>query len=234
MLDNNPPQFEKDTFRCPHCNVFAKQEWSKLNAPHIGINTGGSERLQPLLRQPEYHFHEVKGLKVSVCHNCENIAVWIDEGIIFPIRGGPIPNSDMPDSVKEIYNEARNVKNISGKSAAALLRLALEKLLKERDIGDENDSLGTRIDELVAEEDISQQTEKMLDIVRNVGNDAVHPGKIYLGDTEKAAEKLFYLINRITEELITVPRETEEMFDDIPENKKKGIRQRKKRIKKKD
>jgi len=40
----------------------------------------------------------------------------------------PIPHSDMPDDVKEIYEEARNISDISPRAAAALLRVALEKL----------------------------------------------------------------------------------------------------------
>jgi len=42
-----------------------------------------------------------------------------------------MPHLDMPDTVKELYNEAREIASESPRAAAALLRLALEKLTEE-------------------------------------------------------------------------------------------------------
>ena len=49
--------------------------------------------------------------------------------MIFP-SGSTIPmaHTDMPESVKEIYDEAREIAGQSPRAAAALLRLALEKI----------------------------------------------------------------------------------------------------------
>lgn len=41
---------------------------------------------------------------------------------------GPVPHAHMPDDVKGLYLEAREIGTRSPRSAAALLRLALEKL----------------------------------------------------------------------------------------------------------
>lgn len=52
--------------------------------------------------------------------------------MIFPSGSNiPMPHTDMPESVKEIYNEAREIASNSPRAAAALLRLALEKLTEE-------------------------------------------------------------------------------------------------------
>jgi len=49
--------------------------------------------------------------------------------MVFPNRiTVELAHIDMPEEVKEIYNEAREVSNISPRAAAALLRVALEKL----------------------------------------------------------------------------------------------------------
>ncbi|WP_156741896.1 hypothetical protein [Occultella aeris] len=45
-------------------------------------------------------------------------------------RGGPDPSPDMPEDVAQLYEEASTVVGLSPRSASALLRLALEALLK--------------------------------------------------------------------------------------------------------
>jgi len=44
------------------------------------------------------------------------------------VSNAPLPHEDMPDDVKEIYEEARQVSVFSQRAAAALLRVSLEKL----------------------------------------------------------------------------------------------------------
>ena len=68
---------------------------------------------------------------VSLCAKCENATLWLDEKIIYPTaRMGPPANSDLPDNVKEIYEEASAIARLSTRAACALLRLAIEMLLK--------------------------------------------------------------------------------------------------------
>lgn len=53
---------------------------------------------------------------------------------------------------------------------------------------------------------LSVQIQQALDIVRVIGNEAVHPGHIDLKDDPKTAELLFDLLNLIVEEKISEPR----------------------------
>ena len=50
--------------------------------------------------------------------------------MIYPVSSkAPLPVEDMPKDVKEDFIEARNIVNASPRSAAALLRLSLQKLM---------------------------------------------------------------------------------------------------------
>ena len=58
--------------------------------------------------------------------------------------------------------------------------------------------------------------QKSLDLVRVIGNEAVHPGTIDLGDDRKTALGLFTLINLIATAMITEPKEVDEMYAEYP------------------
>ena len=69
--------------------------------------------------------------------------------------------------------------------------------------------------------------QKALDIVRVVGNNAVHPGELDLKDDRATAAKLFELVNRIAQDLITHPKELQELFEEkVPEGAKRQIAKR--------
>ena len=53
--------------------------------------------------------------------------------------------------------------------------------------------------------------------MRVIGNNAVHPGKIDLSDDRATAERLFRLLNLITENMISEPKHVAEFYDDLPE-----------------
>lgn len=65
-----------------------------------------------------------------------------------------------------------------------------------------------------------------LDIVRAVGNEAVHPGQLDLVDDKNTAFKLFDLINLIFDVMITQKLRIKKMYDNLPDNKKKHIDER--------
>ena len=65
-----------------------------------------------------------------------------------------------------------------------------------------------------------------MDIVRIVGNEAVHPGEINLDDNSEMAIKMFRLMNMIIEKMIIDPRELEELYNTMPDDKLEGIKNR--------
>ena len=66
-----------------------------------------------------------------------------------------------------------------------------------------------------------------MDIVRVVGNNAVHPGQIDLKDDTDTANKLFDLVNIIAEVLIAQPKHIKDVYNNIvPEAQRMAIEKR--------
>jgi hypothetical protein len=120
----------------------------------------------------------------------------------------------MPENIKEIYLEARAVFEKSPRSAAALLRLALQILLKV--IGGKGDNPNNDIGTLLKTGQISPDIQKACDVLRVVGNNAVHPGQIDVNDNQELAAGLFYLLNYIVREKIESQAEVSELFSKLP------------------
>ena len=158
---------------------------------------------------------------VSHCFNCDKLAIWIHERMLYPALGeAPDANPDLPDDIRQDYDEASSILNLSPRGAAALLRLAIQKLCQC--VGLSGRSLNEDIRELVSD-GLDPQVQMALDTVRVVGNNAVHPGKLDLCDDRATAETLFILVNLITEKLISQPKRVKEMYERLPEEVRRQI-----------
>ena len=72
---------------------------------------------------------------------------------------------------------------------------------------------------------LDERIQQALDIVRVTGNNAVHPGKIDFNDSTNV-QTLFGLINLIADRLITQPKQIDEMYNQLPETAREGIKKR--------
>jgi len=129
----------------------------------------------------------------------------------------------MPEDIRADFNEAREIFFLSPRGAAALLRLAVQKLCIV--LGESGKNINDDIASLV-KKGLSVQIQQALDIVRVIGNDAVHPGQIDLNDDPATAESLFELVNLIIEEKISEPKRLKEMYDKLPATKRDAIAKR--------
>jgi uncharacterized protein DUF4145 len=171
-----------------------------------------------------YRDYDVHNVSISRCFACNDICVWIYDELVWPRRpNGPLPNPDLPADVRRDYDEASNILDASPRGAAALLRLAIQKLCKE--LGESGDNINGDIAALV-QKGLDQRVQKALDVVRVIGNHTVHPGQIDLRDDRPTAEKLFGLVNLICEIMITQPKHVQSMYDDLPEKDRKAIEKR--------
>lgn len=215
MSEYYHPVYQSKQFHCPYCNVFASQEWSNIATISIK-NT--NQKIQGMLPVK----NENKVIRTSTCSHCQKRTIWLEEKIIYPTtHSAPQSNNDLPDNVKEIYDEAAKITDQSPRAACALLRLALQILLKH--LG-ETGSINDAIKNLVAN-GLDPKIQQSLDIVRVTGNDAVHPGEIVFDDTTDV-QALFQLINVIAYVLITQSKQIKEMYDNLPKNKRKAIKKR--------
>ena len=135
----------------------------------------------------------------------------------------PLPNADLPEDIRTDYEEARSIINRSSRGAAALLRLCVQKLCKH--LGESGKDINADIKALV-KKGLNPTIQKSLDIVRVIGNAAVHPGQIDLRDRPETAVHLCQLINIIAEAMITQPKMIEELYAGLPATKRDQIQNR--------
>lgn len=201
-----PPKHMSSAFNCPHCNVFSEQSW---NVPKsIGDR-------YPVINSD---------LTESRCGHCTKSSYWVGDRMIYPIAtSAPRPHPDMPESLTEDFNEARNIVNQSPRGAAALLRLCLQKLMVE--LGESGKDINKDIGSLVSK-GLPEEVQQALDIVRVIGNESVHPGELDIRDDHETAIQLFDLINFIIEERIARKKRIGALFARLPEGKRQGIEAR--------
>ena len=161
---------------------------------------------------------------VSRCFNCNAISIWIYDRLAYPQRGEAAPiNPDLPSEIRQDYDEASSILDLSPRGAAALIRLAIQKLCKE--LGKSGKDLNADIGALVAD-GLDVRIQKALDVVRVIGNNAVHPGQIDLRDDRATAETLFGLLNLIAEKMISEPRHINQIYADLPKEALGAIEKR--------
>ena len=104
------------------------------------------------------------------------------------------------------------------------MRLAIDRLCNE--LGETDREINKNIGALV-EKGLPKKIKQALDIVRVVGNKAVHPGTIAFDvDDIDTAKSLMRLINMIGQSMITDPNEIDKMYNQLPESAKESIDKR--------
>ena len=93
-------------------------------------------------------------------------------------------------------------------------------------MGEKDRNINENIKALVSK-GLPVSVQQALDVVRVVGNRAVHPGQIYFDvDDINTANLLMHLLNVIVERMITEPKEINELYQHLPENIRQSISNR--------
>jgi len=206
------PQKGLNIYTCPHCNTISQMEMNNHHFQSDLFNTaGGTLGIR-------------NRLTIHRCQCCGKKIIWIDEEYVYPDIVAEEANKDMPESVKQLYNEAGLIYNKSPRAACALLRLAIDRLCNE--LGENDRDINKNIGALV-EKGLPQSVQKALDVVRVVGNKAVHPGQIEFDvDDKNTATMLMHLLNIIVERMISEPNEINSLYQSLPESVKESIEKR--------
>lgn len=208
------PERDKGAFTCPHCHTLSLMQfsWHRFDEDN------------KIIAQKGNIYEYLNELFIARCVNCGKKIIWINNNYIYPDVVAEEPNADMPESVKQLYNEAGTIYNKSPRAACALLRLAIDRLCNE--LGETDRDINKNIGNLV-KKGLPQAIQQALDVVRVVGNKAVHPGVISFDvDDKGTATMLMRLLNIITERMITEPKEIESLYEGLPESVKESITKR--------
>lgn len=236
------------TFECPHCKALAAQDWFAMGG--FALDYRGSEPVRNRQRAPNAYTEwfdqsyttskpyvmssalspdsfgpRIVAMHLSRCHACQKVSIWYKHKCIFPSKSSaPAPNEDLSEDVKRDYLEAAEIVDTSPRGAAALLRLCVEKLANE--LNAQGRTLDDKIGWLISEKGLSVEIQRMLDTVRVIGNEAVHPGSMDLKDDVRTASMLFAILNLIAMQLLTQPRLIEEQWNTVPAKKRKAAEDR--------
>ncbi len=220
MSKTVPPYFKGESYCCPHCGAFSQMSWSVM---FYQSSNGGSYS----------NFWHV------ICASCKKPNIWLQSKtympqiddhhfigeLIYPVVTiVPQPSDDMPDDIKKDYLEAASIYQKSPRGAVALLRLGLQKLCVH--LGGEGKNINADLAKLAENELVSKKLIKSADIIRIVGNNAVHPGTISDDDFDDVSFKLFALINMIVQQGITEPKEVDNVFGSLPEGPRQAAENR--------
>ncbi|MDO8619218.1 MAG: DUF4145 domain-containing protein [Candidatus Daviesbacteria bacterium] len=199
------PKFQETSFNCPFCNAYSNQNWKVIHYVSGGFNS-------------------LDDTWICFCAHCNRYSIWHEEVMIYPdFQGIEPPNDDLNEDIKADYMEASSILQKSPRGAAALLRLAIQKLCKQ--LGEPGQNINTDIGNLVTK-GLPAKVQQSLDALRVIGNEAVHPGQLDLKDDVETATALFRLVNFIAEKMISEPKEVEALYEKIPDEKKKQIEER--------
>jgi hypothetical protein len=202
-----PPESRKAGYTCPHCGAFAQMRHYEKMWNLDGRSGNDSNNV----------------VRSTQCTHCDRWHLWHAEEIVFPRRGiAPPPNPDLPKEVLEYYEEAAEISGQSPRAAAALLRLGIQHLCGH--LG----ASGTNINDdiaLLVKKGLPDIVQQSLDVVRVVGNNAVHPGVIDV-DSPEVVGRLFELTNVIVEYMIALPKRVNSLYVGLPDGAKEAIKKR--------
>jgi hypothetical protein len=176
----------------PVFNTGARVDASR--EPSISGSTSGRFKLELLTN-----------LNVTQCFSCKRNAIQVFDKIVWPATSSIItPQEDMPADVRADFLEAAAIVDSSPRGAAALLRLAVERLMPHLDAKAKN--INASIGLLVAKGTRSEDTKggRCLEGDRKRSSSS-RPND--LKDDKTAALKLFDLVNIIVQASITAPKQ---------------------------
>lgn len=160
---------------CPHCGKAFHDQWNGTQIKDAGANDP-TRWLARVTVCPACWNPTIRLVIIKLPPNAQPVVV--EDFVTYPkgIFRRPTPK-EVPEVIREDYEEACAVLSISAKASAALSRRCLQAILREK--GYAQRDLAVQIDALLNETDpskaISLGLRETVDAIRNFGNFSAHP-----------------------------------------------------------
>lgn len=156
---------------CPHCGNRAPQRLVfKHNYEDTDLYGSDGSKEENLSLSCVYH--------VRVCATCNDLILYYESEVseleVFYPASHSLHRS-VPPAVRQAYEEAARVRNVSPAAYAVLLRRAMEAICEDRGIKD--GSLQKRLAELSERGEIPPILSEATDMLRLIGNAGAHNSK---------------------------------------------------------
>lgn len=225
------------SFTCPHCGSYSLHENLPIinNRPDRNVYLRNDSDGKGLYGENEiFVFRRCCACNKTSILKIKGLLAFGNEfksfrefELIYPKIFNVIePNPDMPEDVKNFFNEARSVSDNSTRAATALLRIATEKLVKDllglKGSEYANTKMHDAIERLYKGKNLNLSIYKALMSLKLFGNEASHPNEDlsrleeYFSNDKDLMNKLFNLLNLIVDDLISKPKQIEELFNSAP------------------
>lgn len=178
------PDHNKNIFTCPNgCNANTQQlDGGRLISGHL----------------QEY----VENGVCRRCAVCDKYTIWVhlntkNPKLIYPVVSLlPEAHPDMPDPLKELYEEARRVSNVSIRYGLGAFRTCVEAIVDQQGIKEKN--LFEGIKKLCSKVGMNGDFKMFFELIRNVGNKSIHMKKIYtMDDANLVCKAIHYISDEI-------------------------------------
>ena len=154
------------------------------------------------------------------------------EGIEFlwPATTAPILDSEIPEEWRKLYSEAYIIQDLSPRASVVLGRACLELLLRKYS-GIKGKNLYEMIDEIIKagvlnSEPISSRIQRILNLIRKLGNKAVHVEDTSDGELRKVdpiiSKNILELLPQLFEHLVLTPKKQDQLAEELEKFVKKS------------
>ena len=104
------PDLSKGSFTCPHCGTLSLMSYMYLGYDGHNVISATQVRGQG-----------VDHVIIATCLSCNGKTIWINDNYVYPDIVAEEANQNMPEPVKQLYEEASLIYNKSPRAACALL-----------------------------------------------------------------------------------------------------------------
>ncbi len=180
--------------------------------------------LPQIVSDPDFTYRDKIKIQTMDCPNCRKVSIdIIGEGNQFPNRimhFNPVSLAKaypdyVPKAIREDYEEAHAIVNLSPKASATLSRRCLQGMIRDF-WGVSKNTLRDEIDAI--SELVDPATRPILDALRKVGNIGAHPEKdisLIIDIEPNEAHKLLKFIEYLMQKWYIERHEKDELFQEI-------------------